>query len=93
MVLGLDSGRVSGSTKTPRNHSVRAEESPSPKGLQAAHSPWGVVHALACILLRRAEVLCLRFTVSYESRHQYMITLKHWDILLHPDGAMGSSYV
>ena len=26
------------------------ESSPSPKGLQAAHSPWGVVHALACIL-------------------------------------------
>lgn len=47
MLLGLDSGRVSGSTKTLRNHSVRAEESPSPKGLQTAHSPWEVVHALA----------------------------------------------
>lgn len=53
------------------------EQSPSPKGLQAAHSPWGVVRALACILLRRAEMLCLRFTDSYESRHQYMITLEH----------------
>ena len=38
-------------------------------------------------------MLCLRFTVSYKSRHPYMITLKHWDILLHPDGAVGSFYV
>lgn len=39
MVLGFDSGRVLGSTKTPRNHNVRAES--IPKGSSGSSQPLG----------------------------------------------------
>ena len=91
MVLGLDSGRVSGSTKTPRSHSMRVQS--IPKRSSGSSQPLGGGACTGLHLMRRTEMLCLRFTDSYESRHQCMITLEHWDILLQPDGAMGSSYM
>ena len=66
-----------GLNKDPKEPQRESRGESIPKGSSDSSQPLGGGACTGCILLRRAEMLCLRFTDSYESRHQYMITLEH----------------